>query len=147
MVILEIYLRIAIKYVFDPVINKDYSLQYINCLSLQLRIDNFLYLYNDIMITLSTENNAKIVTEEKGLEDVYRALENHPDSAEVIESACSALWSLSMEGINLLVIILYSGFTILPSNSNEFWVKAHIHALLSSFFLQIQIKHLLLEIF
>lgn len=39
-----------------------------------------------------------IVTKERGVEDVCRAMENHPDCRALIDAACSALWSLSMAG-------------------------------------------------
>ena len=44
------------------------------------------------------EANAKIVTEEKGLQDIFSAMENHSQNSELIENACAALWSLAMEG-------------------------------------------------
>jgi len=44
------------------------------------------------------EANAKIVTEERGLQDICRAMDAHEDVADLIEAACSAVWSLSMEG-------------------------------------------------
>ena len=47
---------------------------------------------------VNIETNAKIVTEEKGLQDIFSAMENHSQNAELIENACAALWSLSMEG-------------------------------------------------
>ena len=51
-----------------------------------------------LVFSLFTENNAKIVTEERGLQDVVKVMETHSDVSDVIEAACSALWSLSMEG-------------------------------------------------
>lgn len=42
-----------------------------------------------------------IVTEEKGLQDIFSAMENHSLNSELIENACAALWSLSMEGQSL----------------------------------------------
>ena len=47
---------------------------------------------------MCTENNARIVTVEKGLQDVVNTMKNHKMSAEVIEAASAALLSLSMEG-------------------------------------------------
>jgi len=47
---------------------------------------------------LLLEANAKIVTEERGLQDICRAMDAHEDVADLIEAACSAVWSLSMEG-------------------------------------------------
>lgn len=44
------------------------------------------------------ENNCKIVTEERGLQDICAAMQYHDSNVDLIESACSALWSLSMEG-------------------------------------------------
>ena len=44
------------------------------------------------------EGNSKIVTEERGLQDVINVFEKHGEVSDVIEAACSALWSLSMEG-------------------------------------------------
>lgn len=45
-----------------------------------------------------TESNARIVTEERGLKDICQAMASHKDAADLIEAACSAIWSLSMEG-------------------------------------------------
>ena len=44
------------------------------------------------------EANCKIVSEERGLEDIVLAMGRHNTDVELVESACSALWSLSMEG-------------------------------------------------
>ena len=46
----------------------------------------------------STEQNCKIISEEQGLKDVNEAMLTHSENAVVIEAACSAIWSLSMEG-------------------------------------------------
>ena len=58
----------------------------------------------------TAENNCKIVAEERGLQDICLAMQSHDSSADLIESACSALWSLSMEGkvINTLKFNLVS---------------------------------------
>ena len=53
---------------------------------------------NVILYNVCTENNARIVTVEKGLQDVVNTMKNHKMSAEVIEAASAALLSLSMEG-------------------------------------------------
>ena len=45
------------------------------------------------------EANAKIVSEEHGLQDICRAMDTHSNISDLIEAACSALWSLSMEGL------------------------------------------------
>ena len=44
------------------------------------------------------EANCKIVSEERGLEDICLAMGRHNTDVELVEAACSALWSLSMEG-------------------------------------------------
>ena len=44
------------------------------------------------------EANCKIVSEERGLEDICIAMGRHNTDVELVEAACSALWSLSMEG-------------------------------------------------
>ena len=46
------------------------------------------------------ETNCKIVTEERGLQDICQAMDRHSQDVELVEAACSALWSLSMEGIS-----------------------------------------------
>ena len=48
----------------------------------------------------SLESNCKIVTEERGLQDICAAMQCHESCVDLIETACSALWSLSMEGKN-----------------------------------------------
>ena len=45
------------------------------------------------------EANARIVTEERGLQDICQAMDTHQDICDVMEAACSAIWSLSMEGL------------------------------------------------
>ena len=49
------------------------------------------------------------MTEERGLEDICLAMGRHNSDVELVEAACSALWSLSMEGktvqLNLKLII------------------------------------------
>ena len=45
------------------------------------------------------EKNTQIITEERGLQDILIALDNHGQCKDLCEAACSALWSLSMEGI------------------------------------------------
>ena len=49
-------------------------------------------------VMLFVEDNCKIVTEERGLQDICIAMQKHDSNIDLIESACSALWSLSMEG-------------------------------------------------
>jgi len=44
------------------------------------------------------EKNTQIITEERGLQDILIALDNHRQCKDLSEAACSALWSLSMEG-------------------------------------------------
>ena len=46
----------------------------------------------------SIEANARIVTEERGLQDICQAMDTHMDKPQLMEAACSAIWSLSMEG-------------------------------------------------
>lgn len=38
------------------------------------------------------------MSEERGLEDICIAMGRHNTDVELVEAACSALWSLSMEG-------------------------------------------------
>ena len=38
------------------------------------------------------------MSEERGLEDIVLAMGRHNTDVELVEGACSALWSLSMEG-------------------------------------------------
>ena len=45
------------------------------------------------------------MTEEKGLQDICRAMDSHSGVAELIELGCAALWSLSMEGICGLIFM------------------------------------------
>lgn len=40
------------------------------------------------------------MSEERGLEDICLAMGRHNADVELVEAACSALWSLSMEGKN-----------------------------------------------
>lgn len=51
------------------------------------------------------EANCKIVSEERGLEDIVLAMGRHNTDVELVESACSALWSLSMEGKTKMLIL------------------------------------------
>ena len=44
------------------------------------------------------ERNTQIITEERGLQDILLALENHRQCKDLVDAACSALWSLSIEG-------------------------------------------------
>ena len=53
-----------------------------------------------------TEKNTQIITEERGLQDILLALENHGQCKDLVDAACSALWSLSMEG-RLYIAITY----------------------------------------
>ena len=51
-----------------------------------------------LLFCIFLENNCKIVTEERGLHDICSAMQYHDTNVDLIESACSAVWSLSMEG-------------------------------------------------
>ena len=51
------------------------------------------------------EANARIVTEERGLQDICQAMDTHQDICDVMEAACSAIWSLSMEGLKELIYL------------------------------------------
>lgn len=51
-----------------------------------------------ILLLHATEKNTQIITQERGLQDILLALENHGQCKDVADAACSALWSLSMEG-------------------------------------------------
>ena len=46
------------------------------------------------------EENAKIVTEEQGIQDIVNAMNAHGTNAALLEAACAALWTLSVEGMN-----------------------------------------------
>ena len=48
------------------------------------------------------ENNLGIIREESGVRDLINAMSTHMDTASVIDSACTALWGLSLEGTNNL---------------------------------------------
>ena len=39
-----------------------------------------------------------IITKERGVRDICSALQTHNDNKDLVDAACSALWSLSMEG-------------------------------------------------
>ena len=39
-----------------------------------------------------------IITKERGVQDICNALECHSGCSDLVDAACSALWSLSMEG-------------------------------------------------
>ena len=45
-----------------------------------------------------SEHNMMIITEEKGVRDVCRALQAHSGCRALVDAACSTLWSLSVEG-------------------------------------------------
>ena len=47
---------------------------------------------------LYVEDNARIVTEEKGVNDIVATMKKHMASPEVIEAAEAVLLALSMEG-------------------------------------------------
>lgn len=51
-----------------------------------------------------TEANARILTEEQGIQDIAQAMTEHADKPEVLELACAALWSLSVEDENVDLI-------------------------------------------
>ena len=57
-------------------------------------------LFEDFFLSLLifAENNCKIVSEERGLEDIVLAMGRHNTDVDLVEAACSALWSLSLEG-------------------------------------------------
>jgi hypothetical protein len=65
-------------------------------------------LYHNLLLFwfFAVENNCKIVTEERGLQDICTAMQSHDSNVDLIESACSALWSLSMEGDSFLIYCL-----------------------------------------
>lgn len=50
------------------------------------------------------EKNAQIITEERGLQDILLALENHRQCKDLVDAACSALWALSMEGKEAILL-------------------------------------------
>ena len=49
---------------------------------------------------LFLEENSKIVSAERGLLDIISAMNRYSDQPTLIEAACAALWSLSMEGVH-----------------------------------------------
>lgn len=49
---------------------------------------------------LFLEENSKIVSAERGLLDIISAMNRYSDQSTLIEAACAALWSLSMEGVH-----------------------------------------------
>lgn len=52
----------------------------------------------ELCVVNFVEANCKIVSEERGLEDICLAMGRHNTDVDLVEAACSALWSLSMEG-------------------------------------------------
>ena len=46
-----------------------------------------------------SDGNLGILTKEKGVVDVCKALTAHGVNSDLVDAACSALWSLSMEGV------------------------------------------------
>ena len=50
------------------------------------------------MIDVAAEENAAIVGEEQGTQDIVTAMQTHSSNAALLESACAALWTLSVEG-------------------------------------------------
>ena len=52
------------------------------------------------------EENAAIVTEEQGTQDIITAMRTHPDNCALLEAACAALWTLSVEGENCCFFVL-----------------------------------------
>ena len=49
---------------------------------------------------LKLENNLTIIREESGVKDLMNAMGTHMKMASVIDSACTAMWGLSLEGRN-----------------------------------------------
>ena len=45
-----------------------------------------------------------MITSERGVLEVCQVLEVHRDTAEVIDMACSLIWSLSVEGDHLYAL-------------------------------------------
>ncbi len=64
-----------------------------------------LYSYSFVCVCVPAEDNAQIVTGEKGLHDVVNAMNTHFNHSELVESACAALLSLSIEGQYLIKVI------------------------------------------
>ncbi len=46
----------------------------------------------------SSDANLEILTKEKAVADVCKALQSYGGDSNLVDSACSALWSLSMNG-------------------------------------------------
>ena len=46
-----------------------------------------------------TEENTAIITEEQGTTDIVNAMREHDSNAALLEAACAALWTLSVEGL------------------------------------------------
>ena len=61
-------------------------------------MDFIIFLYSQCTLT-HTESNMLIITKERGVQDICNALEQHNQCSDLVDAACSALWSLSMEGI------------------------------------------------
>lgn len=65
--------------------------------------------YSKTCVVISClEGNAKIVSAERGLQDITTAMDNHNEVSDLIEAACSAIWSLSMDG--MFIIVGYYGY-------------------------------------
>ena len=45
------------------------------------------------------DDNMKIMTKEGCVKDVYKAMATHCDCRELVDAACSAMWSLSSDGM------------------------------------------------
>ena len=57
----------------------------------------FIYLRSE-PVSIILEDNARIVTEERGINDVMDAINTHAGCPELIEAAAAVLLSLSIEG-------------------------------------------------
>ena len=44
------------------------------------------------------DENCKIVHEERGVDDIVNAMQVYEEDADLVDAACSALWSLAMDG-------------------------------------------------
>lgn len=74
------------------------------------------------------------MSEERGLEDICLAMGRHNADVELVEAACSALWSLSMEGKNFSSYSV--GRSVYPVLSQKFKFPSALVHLWGFFFEQ-----------
>ena len=86
----------------------------------------------NVTITITIENNCKIVAEERGFQDICMAMQSHDSRADLIESACSALWWMEGDVIHTLkwvfrarAMIHYKGTSLSIGSRLPFWMSRY----------------------